>query len=276
MSSGVVGREAELASLRGFVSSIPAGAVVLALEGDAGVGKTTLWEAGLEEAGDRGFRVLAARPAESETALSFSGIGDLLDPVLDEALAPLPAAQSRALSRALVLGDDEGPPPDPHAIGLALLTRCVRSPTIARSSSRSMTSSGSTRPRPPASPTRAGDCGPSASACSSRAVRDSRASSSASFDGRCPPTASWTRRRRPARRRRSASRRAGTPGPGPAETGSRRRAGRVRRQPVLRPRDRSHPAAQRRLRRSRATLTRPRVPARPRPRTPARAASAMP
>ena len=121
MSPGVVGRDAELASLRGFVSRIPAGSVVLALEGDAGVGKTTLWEAGLEEAGDRGFRVLAARPAESETALSFSGIGDLLDPVLEEAFAPLSAAQHRALSRALVLGDDEGPPPDPHAIGLALL-----------------------------------------------------------------------------------------------------------------------------------------------------------
>ena len=41
--------------------------------------------------------------------------------MLDEALAPLSAAQHRALSRALVLGDDEGPPPDPHAIGLALL-----------------------------------------------------------------------------------------------------------------------------------------------------------
>ena len=121
MSPGVVGRDAEVASLRGFVSRIPAEAVVLVLEGDAGVGKTTLWEAGLEEAGKRGFRVLAARPAESETALSFSGIGDLLDPVLDAALARLPAAQHRALTRALVLGDDEGPPPDPHAIGLALL-----------------------------------------------------------------------------------------------------------------------------------------------------------
>jgi DNA-binding CsgD family transcriptional regulator len=121
MSSGVVGRDAELASLREFVSSISAGAVALALEGDAGVGKTTLWEAGLEEAGDRRFRVLAARPAESETALSFSGIGDLMAPVLDEALVTLPPAQNRALTRALLLGDDDGPPPDPYAIGLALL-----------------------------------------------------------------------------------------------------------------------------------------------------------
>ena len=121
MSSGVVGRDAELAALHGFLASIPAGTVALVLEGDAGVGKTTLWEAGVEEAGGKGFRVLAARPAESESALSFSGIGDLLDQVLDEALAPLSAAQHRALSRALVLGDDEGPPPDPHAIGVALL-----------------------------------------------------------------------------------------------------------------------------------------------------------
>ena len=125
MSSGVVGRDAELAVLRGFLAGIPEGAVALMLEGDAGAGKTTLWEAGVAEAGRRGLRVLTVRPAESEMALSFSGIGDLLDPVLGTALASLPAAQHRALSRALVLGDDEGSPPDPHAIGLALLN-CLR------------------------------------------------------------------------------------------------------------------------------------------------------
>jgi DNA-binding CsgD family transcriptional regulator len=121
MSFAVVGRDAELASVRDFLSRVADGAAALALEGDAGVGKTTVWEAGLEEADAHGFRVLTARPAESETALSFSGIGDLLDPVLDEALAPLSAAQRRALSRALALDDDEGPPPEPYAIGVAVL-----------------------------------------------------------------------------------------------------------------------------------------------------------
>ena len=100
MSPGVVGRDAELASLLDFVSSIPGGVVALALEGDAGVGKTTLWDAGLAEATAAGYRVLSARPAESEATLSFTGIGDLLDPVLEEALARLSAAQHRALSRA--------------------------------------------------------------------------------------------------------------------------------------------------------------------------------
>jgi len=121
MSSGFVGRDVELASLRDFVSSVPAGVAALVLEGEAGVGKTTLWDAGVAEAGARELGVLVARPAESETALSFSGIGDLLEPVIDLALEPLSTAQRRALSRALVLDDDDGPSPDPHAIGLALL-----------------------------------------------------------------------------------------------------------------------------------------------------------
>ena len=118
--SSVVGRDAELASLRDFVSGTSSGACALALEGDAGMGKTTLWTAGVELATEQGIRVLQAQPAASETELSFAGLGDLLDPVLDEVLESLPAAQWRALARALVLDDDEGASPDPHAVGVAL------------------------------------------------------------------------------------------------------------------------------------------------------------
>jgi DNA-binding CsgD family transcriptional regulator len=119
--SGIVGREAELASVHAFVEGVPEGAAALVLEGEAGMGKTTLWNAALERAGEQDVLVLRARPSESETALSFAGVFDLLDPVLDRALDPLPEAQRRALARALVLEDDEGPPPDPHAVGVAVL-----------------------------------------------------------------------------------------------------------------------------------------------------------
>jgi hypothetical protein len=108
--TAIVGRAAELDVLRAFVGSIEGGASALVLDGEAGVGQTTLWNAGVAEAEARGFRVLATRPVESETALSFSGLGDVLDTVLEEALAPLPQAQRRALGRALLLDDDEGPP----------------------------------------------------------------------------------------------------------------------------------------------------------------------
>ena len=121
MSGPISGREAELESLRTFVASIADGAAALVLQGEAGVGKTTLWSAGLAEANAQGLRVLEASPAESETTLSFAGIGDLLDPVLDDALRPLATAQRQALARALVLEEEEGPPPSPHGVGVALL-----------------------------------------------------------------------------------------------------------------------------------------------------------
>ena len=121
MAAAVVGRDAELASICDFVDGISDGASALVLEGEAGMGKTTLWRAGVEAAEKAGLCVLRAEPAESETALSFSGLGDLLDPVLDEALEPLPAGQRSALARALVLEDVEGPPPDAHAAGVGLL-----------------------------------------------------------------------------------------------------------------------------------------------------------
>ena len=116
----MVGRDAELTSLRDFVASISGGTRALVLEGEAGVGKTTVWTEGVVEAETLGL-VLEARPAESETTLSFSAARDLLDPVLDDTLAALAPAQRRALTRALVLDESEGPAPDPHAVGVAVL-----------------------------------------------------------------------------------------------------------------------------------------------------------
>ncbi|HET8968607.1 MAG TPA: ATP-binding protein, partial [Gaiellaceae bacterium] len=100
MPASVVGRDSELGALRDFVSSISDGASVLVLEGEAGMGKTTLWRACVEVAESDGLLVLRAQPSESESALSFSALGDLLDPVLDEALAPLPEGQRSAVMRA--------------------------------------------------------------------------------------------------------------------------------------------------------------------------------
>jgi DNA-binding CsgD family transcriptional regulator len=121
VSSRIVGRDAELVSLHDFVVGISGGAAALVLEGEAGMGKTTLWSAGVAHAGEREVIVLQARPAESETSLSFSAARDLLDPVLDDALAALVPAQRRALARALVLDEGDGPAPDPHAVGVAVL-----------------------------------------------------------------------------------------------------------------------------------------------------------
>ena len=115
----LVGRDEELAVVADFVDGNLPAALVLA--GEAGIGKTTVWRAGLEHARERGMRVLVCRPAESEARLSFAGLADLLEPVLGDVLEGLPSIQRRALEAALLLAEDERPPPDQRTISTACL-----------------------------------------------------------------------------------------------------------------------------------------------------------
>src|SRR5438034_6533776 len=69
--SELIGREEELdAALTAFVT-LPA---VVALEGEAGIGKTSVWRAALEELEAGATVVPSARPAEAETHLSYVGL----------------------------------------------------------------------------------------------------------------------------------------------------------------------------------------------------------
>jgi DNA-binding CsgD family transcriptional regulator len=118
----IVGRDAELDELRGFIRSIPSGFRVLVVEGRAGVGKTTLWQEGLAFARERGYRVLAARAAQAEARLSYSALGDLLAGELGEAeLAALPSPQRLALSTALLLTEGDVSSHDQRSVATATL-----------------------------------------------------------------------------------------------------------------------------------------------------------
>jgi DNA-binding CsgD family transcriptional regulator len=117
----VFGRETELSVLTSLLTDVSGGPVALLLEGDAGIGKTTLWKEGLAAARDRSYRVLACQPVESEAQFSFAALGDLLGGVLEEAEVSLAAPQARALDIALLRVEPEGVPPDGHAISLAIL-----------------------------------------------------------------------------------------------------------------------------------------------------------
>jgi DNA-binding CsgD family transcriptional regulator len=116
----VIGRERELAALRGFFGTGASGRA-LVLAGGAGFGKTALWEAGIEVARARGRRVLVARASGAEAQLSFGALIDLCDGVESRALAELPAPQRSALEVALLRAEPVGVPPEPHAIALGFL-----------------------------------------------------------------------------------------------------------------------------------------------------------
>src|SRR6266480_7325753 len=116
----VVGRDEELAVVRDFLAAVDRLPSALLIEGEAGIGKTTLWSAGIAAAAEHGYRVLSTRPAQAESQVSYAGLADLLEPVLEEALAELPPPQRRALEAALLLRD-AGSVPDQTAIAFAFL-----------------------------------------------------------------------------------------------------------------------------------------------------------
>ena len=119
---GVVGRDVELAVIDEFVAGLGRGPSALVLAGEAGIGKTSLWRAAVDAARHRDGWVLTCRGVEAEASLSFSGLSELLAPVLDEVLALLVGPRRRALEVALLLVEPgEVAPPDVHAIGLAVL-----------------------------------------------------------------------------------------------------------------------------------------------------------
>jgi DNA-binding CsgD family transcriptional regulator len=123
MGATVIGREEELGAVGELLDALEGGPAALLLEGEAGIGKTTVWDAAVEAARRAGLRVLVCRGVGSEVRLGYAALTDLLAEVDDEAVAVLPAPQRRALEAALLrAGPAEGPPPDPRAVATGLLT----------------------------------------------------------------------------------------------------------------------------------------------------------
>jgi DNA-binding CsgD family transcriptional regulator len=117
---GLLGREAELGSVDFFIEQAEEEWSALILEGEAGIGKTTLWREAIRRSTARGFAVLSCRPAEAEVKLSFAALSDLLDPVSDEVFERLPDPQCHALRAALLRADEEDAFTEPRAVAAGL------------------------------------------------------------------------------------------------------------------------------------------------------------
>ena len=118
-AGGLVGRGEELGRVRALLEAARGGLTgALVVQGEAGIGKTTLLAAA-EELAD-GFTCLWARGVESEAALGHAALLELLTPVRDR-LADLPAAQAEALAAALGWGP-AGAPGDRYLVAAATLS----------------------------------------------------------------------------------------------------------------------------------------------------------
>ena len=119
-AASIVGREEELRAIAEFLERTTSEPGALVLEGSAGIGKTTMWLAGVAKARAMGRTVLVTRAAESEARMSYAALGDVLADVPESALDELSPPLRRALDRALLRGPETGGPPDPRAVSLAV------------------------------------------------------------------------------------------------------------------------------------------------------------
>ena len=114
-----MGRGGELTLIGAFIEQACTGGDTLLLFGEPGAGKTALLDAAAGTASDAGTLVLRAAGVEFEADLPFSGLHQVLLPLLDE-FGQLSAAHRDALNVALGYG--EGPPPDRLLVSTATLT----------------------------------------------------------------------------------------------------------------------------------------------------------
>ncbi|MGN9845663.1 AAA family ATPase [Nonomuraea sp. H19] len=126
------GRRAEQCAIAGLLAEAHAGnGGALVLRGEAGIGKSTLLRHAADLAAHpRGMRVLRCAGVESEIEQAFSGLHQLLRPLLDR-LDALPAAQAEALRGALGITDSSASDFVVSAAVIALLAEAAtRQPVL--------------------------------------------------------------------------------------------------------------------------------------------------
>ena len=117
----LVGREEELDRLWSFVRRLAGGASAAVICGDAGIGKTVLWRAGIEAAEQAGVRVLLTRSVEAEMPIALGGVADALDTAFHEVTEELFEPQRRLLASVLGMEPPSADAPDQSALPRAFL-----------------------------------------------------------------------------------------------------------------------------------------------------------
>jgi DNA-binding CsgD family transcriptional regulator len=115
----VIGRDAELRIVEAFLDDASRARTALLLQGEAGIGKTTVFREAVRRAAGRGFLVLVAQCAAAEAQLTLATLADLVEPAVDAEGVVLPSRQRAALDAALLRDAPEGRPLEPRLLGAA-------------------------------------------------------------------------------------------------------------------------------------------------------------
>lgn len=118
---GSLGREQEIKTIARFLRALPVGPSALMIQGEAGIGKTTLWNDAVGAARFASFTVMCCRPAHAEAELPYLGVADLFTDVPEQVMSELPVPQRKALEVALLRIEGEGPPLQQRAVAASVL-----------------------------------------------------------------------------------------------------------------------------------------------------------
>lgn len=114
-------RDVESRAVADFLSRAEAGPAGLIIEGEAGIGKTTLVLDAVDHAAEQGFRVLRAWGSPAEVSYAYAAVADLLGAVDADHVAALPEPQRRALQGAQLGAVPGAPATDERMVANAFL-----------------------------------------------------------------------------------------------------------------------------------------------------------
>ena len=124
----VIGRQEELLAIGAWMGdgtralAAPGPPRAIMVEGEPGIGKTTIWDEALRMARARGMHVLSCRPRRSDATLSHLALTDLLQSVAVDAFRALPAPQRLAIEVATLRREARDAELDSRAVATALTT----------------------------------------------------------------------------------------------------------------------------------------------------------
>jgi len=113
-----MGRTQEIERLEHFLGDLPRGSRTLLLEGEVGVGKTTLLDRLASSARERSWTVLTASPVEAELPWEFAALTDLFGSLPRASVRHLPLVQQQAMDVVVFRRE----PPDGSVDSLTLAT----------------------------------------------------------------------------------------------------------------------------------------------------------
>jgi DNA-binding CsgD family transcriptional regulator len=128
MVAALLGRPAESRAIADFLESVKSHPSAMVVEGEAGIGKTTVWLAAVDSALQSGFEVLSARPAAAESVLAYGALADMLGELDEGVWADIPAPQRLAFDAVLFRTGEEQDQAviDPRALAAGFMSLVKR------------------------------------------------------------------------------------------------------------------------------------------------------